>query len=50
MNCGQINETTEISIDYEDNQKDRLIVLCAGILNTCRQFQVSDIQLQFITA
>lgn len=50
MNCGQINETTEIGIDYEDNQKDRLIVLCAGILNTCRQFQVSDIQLQFITA
>lgn len=28
VNCDQINETTEISTDYEDSQKNGLIVLC----------------------
>lgn len=45
MNCGQINETTEISIDYEDNQKDGLIVLCASSPNTYTQSQAPDFQL-----
>lgn len=45
MNCGQINETTEISIDYEDNQKDGPTVLCAGSPNMYRQSQASDFQL-----
>lgn len=48
VNCEQINETTEISIDYEDNQKNGLIGLCACSPNTYRQSQVSDFQLQFM--
>lgn len=48
VNCGQINETTEISTDYEDNQKDGLIVLCAGSPKTYRQSWASNFQLQFI--
>ena len=48
MNCEQINETTEISIDYEDNQKNGLIGLCACSPNTYRQSQASDFQLQFM--
>lgn len=48
--CGQINETTEIGINYEGDQKDRLIVLCAGSPDMYRQSQATDFQLQFIVA
>lgn len=43
--CGRINETPEIGIDYEDNQKDELIVLCAGFPVMYRQSQASNFQL-----
>lgn len=48
--CDQINETTEIGVGYDGNQKVRLIVLCSGSLDIYEQSQASDFQIQFIVA